>query len=173
MLALIVAIAKHRVIGHQNKMPWHLPAELAYFKRVTMGHPIIMGRKTFESIGRPLPGRRNIVVSRNPGFQGEGIEVAHTLEEAIAICADSDAFVIGGATLYIEALARADKLFITEIDAAPEGDTFFPPISADEWRETFRERREADENNPHAVEFVVLKSLNAAAQGRQQRRNWR
>lgn len=159
MLSLIVAIAKHRVIGHQNKMPWHLPAELAYFKRVTMGHPIIMGRKTFESIGRPLPGRRNIVVSRNPGFHGEGLEVAHTLQAAITLCANSDAFVIGGATLYIEALARADKLFITEIDAAPEGDTFFPPINADEWRETSRERREADEKNPHAVEFVVLERV--------------
>ena len=159
MLSLIVAIARHRVIGHQNRMPWHLPAELAYFKRITMGHPIIMGRKTFESIGRALPGRRNIVVSRNPDFHGEGIEVAHTLEAAIVMCADSDAFVIGGATLYIEALARADKLFITEIDATPQGDTFFPPISANEWRETSRERREADEKNPHAVEFVVLERV--------------
>ena len=156
MLALIVAIAKHRVIGYQNKMPWHLPAELAYFKRVTMGHPIIMGRKTFESIGRPLPGRRNIVVSRNPDFHGEGIEVAHTLEAAIGMCAGSDAFVIGGATLYVEALMRADQLFITEIDAAPAGDTFFPSISAEDWRETYREHREADEKNPHALEFVVL-----------------
>ena len=159
MLSLIVAIAQHRVIGLQNKMPWHLPAELAYFKRITMSHPIIMGRKTFDSIGRPLPGRRNIVVSRNSGFRANGIEVAHTLEAAIALCGATDVFVIGGATLYGETLARADKLFITEIDAAPVGDTFFPPIDTDEWRETSRERREADEKNPYAMEFVILERV--------------
>ncbi len=159
MLSLIVAIARQNVIGHQGGMPWHLPAELAYFKRITMGHPIIMGRKTFESIGRPLPGRRNIVVTRNADFHVDGIEVAHSLDAAIAACAGSEAFVIGGATLYVDALARADKLFITEIDAAPPGDTFFPKIDAQHWREISRERREADEKNPHAMEFVVLERV--------------
>ncbi len=159
MLSFIVAIAKQRVIGYRNGMPWHLPAELAYFKRTTIGHPIIMGRKTYESIGRPLPGRRNIVVSRNGDFHGEGIEVAHSLDAAIALCAGRDAFVIGGATLFAEALERADRLFITEIDAAPEGDTFFPPISTQQWREVSRERREADAKNPYAMEFVVLERV--------------
>lgn len=159
MLSLIVAIAKDNVIGFQNKMPWHLPAELAYFKRVTMGHPIVMGRKTFDSIGRPLPGRRNIVVTRNADFQRDGIEVAHSLAAAMALCADSDAFLIGGATLYAEALPHVDKLFITEIDAAPAGDTFFPAIDARQWRETFRERREADEKNLHALEFVIFERV--------------
>ena len=159
MLSLIVAIAKDNVIGFQNKMPWHLPAELAYFKRVTMGHPIVMGRKTFDSIGRPLPGRRNIVVTRNADFQRDGIEVAHSLAAAMALCADSDAFLIGGATLYAEALPHVDKLFITEIDAAPAGDTFFPAIDARQWRETFRERLEADEKNLHALEFVIFERV--------------
>ena len=168
MLSLIVAIARHNVIGFQNKMPWHLPAELAYFKRVTMGHPIIMGRKTFDSIGRPLPGRRNIVVSRNADFQRDGVEVAHSLDAAIGLCAGSDAFLIGGAGLFAEAMARVDRLFVTEIDAAPAGDTFFPAINAGEWRETFRERREADEKNPYAIEFVILEraSTNLNVPGR-------
>ena len=159
MLSLIVAIAKDNVIGFQHKMPWHLPAELAYFKRVTMGHPIVMGRKTFDSIGRPLPGRRNIVVTRNADFQRDGIEVAHSLAAAMALCADSDAFLIGGATLYAEALPHVDKLFITEIDATPAGDTFFPAIDARQWREIFRERREADEKNLHALEFVIFERV--------------
>ena len=155
-LSLIVAIAKNRVIGHQNKMPWHLPAELQYFKRITMGHPIIMGRKTFQSIGRPLPGRQNIVVSRNTGFTATGVEVVHSIDEAIALTAGEDAFVIGGATLYIEALPRANKLYVTEVDATPEGDTFFPLLNAHEWRETSREHREKDEKNIFAVDYVVL-----------------
>lgn len=155
-LFLIVAIAKNRVIGYENKMPWHLPAELQYFKRITMGHPIIMGRKTFESIGRPLPGRQNIVVSRNTGFTATGVEVTHSIDEAIALTAGADAFVIGGATLYIEALPRADKLYVTEVDATPEGDTFFPVLNKDEWHEASRERREKDEKNIFAVDYVVL-----------------
>ena len=155
-LSLIVAIAKNRVIGHQNKMPWHLPAELQYFKRITMDHPIIMGRKTFESIGRPLPGRQNLVVSRNTGFTATGVEVVHSIDDAIALTAGADTFVIGGATLYIEALPRADKLYVTEIDATPEGDTFFPALNEHEWREASRERREKDEKNIFSVDYVVL-----------------
>jgi dihydrofolate reductase len=158
MLSLIVAIARNRVIGYQNRMPWHLPAELAYFKQITMGHPIIMGRKTFDSIGRPLPGRRNIVVSRNPGWQHEGVELAPSLDAALSMCGREEAFLIGGASLYAGALAYADKLFITEIDAMPPGDTFFPPIDGAQWREVSRRRREADERNPHAIEFVVLEN---------------
>ncbi len=155
-LSLIVAVAKNRVIGNKNEMPWHLPADFAYFKKITIGHPIIMGRKTFESIGRPLPGRRNIVVSRNPVFRADGVEVVASLELAINACHREDAFVIGGATLYAEALPRVDRVYLTEVDAAPDGDTLFPVLDKNQWREIERERREADEKNIHAMEFVVL-----------------
>ena len=161
-LALIVAMARNRVIGHQNKMPWHLPAELAYFKRITVGHPIIMGRKTYESIGRPLPGRQNIVVSRNTDFTAPGVEVVHSMADAIARTGGVNAFVIGGATLYLEALPFADQLYITEVDAMPEGDTFFPALNEHEWRESSRERREKDAQNSLAVEYVVLERLHGS-----------
>jgi dihydrofolate reductase len=156
MLSLIVAMAKNRVIGHENKMPWHLPAELAYFKRITTGHPIIMGRKTFESIGRPLPGRRNIVVSRNTNFHAQGVEVSTSLESALALCAKDNPFVIGGASLYAEALTLAQQLYITEINADLVGDTFFPPISDSLWKEESREARSRDEKNIYDLQFVVL-----------------
>ena len=155
-LSLIVAMAKNRVIGSNNQMPWHLPADFAYFKKVTLGHPVIMGRKTFESIGRPLPGRRNIVVSRNPAFRAQGVDVMTSLDAAIKACQNTEAFVIGGATLYAEALPHADQLFITEVDASPNGDTLFPSLDKNLWREITRERRKADENNIHAMQFVVL-----------------
>jgi dihydrofolate reductase len=156
VLSLIVAMAKNRVIGYENKMPWHLPAELAYFKRITTGHPIIMGRKTFDSIGRPLPNRRNIVVSRNANFHSPGVEVANSLENALALCADENPFVIGGASLYAEALAITQKLYITEIDADLVGDTFFPPIDNSVWEEGSREARTKDEKNIYDLQFVVL-----------------
>jgi dihydrofolate reductase len=149
-------MAKNRVIGYENKMPWHLPAELAYFKRITTGHPIIMGRKTFDSIGRPLPNRRNIVVSRNANFHSPGVEVANSLENALALCADENPFVIGGALLYAEALAITQKLYITEIDADLVGDTFFPPIDHSVWEEGSREARTKDEKNIYDLQFVVL-----------------
>jgi dihydrofolate reductase len=155
-LSLIVAMAKNRVIGHDNKMPWHLPAELAYFKRITTGHPIIMGRKTFESIGRPLPGRRNIVVSRNANFHAPGIEVTNSLENALALCADENPFVIGGASLYAEALKLAERLYVTEIEAELVGDTFFPLIDSSVWQEESREVRTKDEKNIYELQFVVL-----------------
>lgn len=156
MLSLIVAMAKNRVIGFENKMPWHLPAELAYFKRVTTGHPIIMGRKTFDSIGRPLPNRRNIVVSRNTSFHSPGVEVANSLENALALCAPDNPFVIGGASLYAEALTVAQRLYITEINADLVGDTFFPPINDSLWKEESREARSKDEKNIYDLQFVVL-----------------
>lgn len=159
-ISLIVAMAKNRVIGNKNKMPWHLPADFTYFKKVTIGHPVIMGRKTFESISRPLPGRRNIVISRNAAFRADGVEVVTSLAAAINACdsqyTSQEAFVIGGATLYIEALPHADRIFVTEVDASPEGDTFFPMLDTKQWREVARERYEADEKNAHAMEFTVL-----------------
>lgn len=159
-LSLIVAMAKNGVIGHNNGLPWHLPADFAYFKKITTGHPVIMGRKTFESIGRPLPGRRNIVVSRNPTFRAAGVEVVASLEQAINACDEqnecAEVFVIGGAALYAEALPRVDRIYLTEVDTAPDGDTLFPALDKNQWREIARERREADEKNVHAMEFVAL-----------------
>ena len=159
-ISLIVATAKNGIIGSNNQMPWHLPADFAYFKRITLGHPVIMGRKTFEAIGRALPGRRNIVVSRNPYFRADGVEVATSLEAAISACqhphASEEVFVIGGATLYAQALSRADRLYITEVDATPEGDTLFPTRDPNLWREIAREHREADARNVYAMQFVVF-----------------
>ncbi len=159
-LNLIVAVANNNVIGLGGKMPWHLPAELAYFKRITTGHPIIMGRKTFESIGRPLPARRNIVVTHNRQWRHDGVEVVHSLADALQLVEGADApaaFVIGGATLYGEALQNADQIYLTAINAEVAGDTYFPLLPADIWQETSRERRSKDEKNPYDVDFVVLK----------------
>lgn len=161
MLNLIVAVAHNNVIGMAGKMPWHLPAELAYFKRITMGHPIVMGRKTFDSIGRPLPGRRNIVVTANQAWRHEGVEVAGSIETALSMIEDSSAFVIGGATLYAAALPVANRVYLTAIDATVEGDTFFPELAPEKWREVSRERREQDEKNAYDVDFVVFERMSA------------
>lgn len=128
MLTLIVAMSRNHVIGRAGQLPWHLPEDLQHFKATTMGHPIIMGRKTYESIGRPLPGRRNIVVTRNADYQAEGITIVHSLDEAIEHCVDQDAFVIGGAQLYAQALPRANRIYLTLIDSEIAGDTYFPKI---------------------------------------------
>ena len=149
-LSLIVAMATNRTIGLNKKMPWHLSADLKQFKKITMGHPIIMGRKTFESIGRPLPGRQNIIISRDINYQQEGCLVFNDLDSAVQHCSEQDeVFVIGGATLYKVTLERADRLYITQINQAFEGDTWFPEIDAADWREVARE----DINNDASVDF--------------------
>ena len=127
MISLIVAHDKNRVIGYENKMPWHLPGDLQYFKEMTMGKPIIMGRKTFESIGRPLPGRRNIVITRNESYNADGIEIVSSLEEAIELTKDDiEIMIIGGEQIFRLALPIAQRLYITEIDKGFKGDTYFP-----------------------------------------------
>lgn len=156
MLALIAAVARNGVIGRDNAMPWHLPADLAHFKRTTLGRPVIMGRKTFESIGKPLPGRRNIVVTRNPAWQAPGTESAASLADALARCDGEDIFVIGGATLYREALPLAARIHLTEIDADIAGDTHFPALSGGDWREISRAHHPKDERNPYDLSFIVL-----------------
>lgn len=161
-LSLVCALARNRAIGLNNQLPWHLPRDLAHFKAVTMGHPIIMGRKTFDSIGRPLPGRRNIVVSRQPDWSREGVITARSLDEAIeqatAVAQNSgspDLMLIGGASLYELALPLAHRLYLTEVHVEVPGDAFFPRISPSEWTEISREEFLADEKNPIACAFVI------------------
>lgn len=154
---LVAAMANNRVIGRDNQMPWHLPADLQHFKSVTMSHPILMGRKTFESIGRPLPGRRNLVISRNPGLQLEGAEVFNSLEQAIAACAGVEQLmIIGGANLYQQTLAMADRLYLTFIELDTDGDAHFPEWQDDEWQEIDRESHQPDDKNPYHYQFVTL-----------------
>ena len=155
-VTLIVAVARNGVIGRNGKLPWRLPEDLAFFKRTTMGSPIIMGRRTWESIGRPLPGRRNIVVSRSKEFTAPGAEVAADLDAALALCAGTlEAFVIGGAQLYAVALPRAQQLVITEIDADFEGDTYWPTIDKAQWQETSREHQPPSRQRAFALDFVT------------------
>lgn len=154
-LTLIVARARNGVIGANGKLPWHLPEDLAFFKRTTMGHPIVMGRKTWESIGRPLPGRRSLVVTRDRAFAAPGAEVVHSLDEAIRRCADaSEIFVIGGAQLYAEAMPLADRLLVTEVDADFAGDTHLAAPSPQHWTESARERHPPTNRRPFAFSFV-------------------
>jgi dihydrofolate reductase len=155
--SLIVARARNGVIGRDNGMPWHLPADLAHFKRTTMGCPVIMGRRTWESIGRALPGRRNVVVSRTPGFQAPGAEVVTSLDDAWrAVSGASEAFVIGGAQLYAQALREADRIYLTDIAGEVAGDTLFPALEPGQWRESMLGEHAADERNPFALRFLLL-----------------
>jgi dihydrofolate reductase len=154
-VTLILARARNGVIGARGGLPWHLPEDLAFFKRTTMGHPIVMGRKTWESIGRPLPGRRSVIVTRDRGFTAPGAEVVHSLDEAIRRCADTDEiFVIGGAQLYADALPCADRLLLTEIDADFDGDTFLPAPGSEAWTESSRERHPPSDTRPFGFDFV-------------------
>jgi dihydrofolate reductase len=161
-LTLIVARARNGVIGRDNQLPWRLPEDLAFFKRTTMGASIIMGRKTHESIGRPLPGRRNIVVSRDASRRYEGCDVVTSVEDALKLSPDTEAFLIGGAQLYADAIARADKLIITEIDADFDGDTHFPAPDPELWREVSRETHRAKAPNDFAFAFVSYERIASA-----------
>lgn len=157
IVSMIAAMAKGRVIGLNNKMPWHLPAELQLFKRATLGKPIVMGRNTFESIGRPLPGRLNIVLSRQVDYQPEGVTVVASLEEAKQAAGDvEELMIIGGATIYQQCLTEADRLYLTHIDLEVAGDTWFPDYEQYEWQELEQESYPADENNPHNYRFSLL-----------------
>ncbi|AWP34045.1 type 3 dihydrofolate reductase [Pantoea eucalypti] len=156
MISLIAALAADRIIGMENAMPWDLPADLAWFKRNTLKKPVIMGRLTFESIGRPLPGRLNIVVSSQPGTT-EGVTWVTSLDEAIQAAGDAEEImVIGGGRVYEQMLKRADRLYLTHIDAEVEGDTQFPDYEPDEWQSTFSEFHDADEQNSHSYCFEIL-----------------
>ena len=155
-LSLIAAVSRNNVIGKDNKMPWHFPADLQFFKTTTLGKPIIMGRKTWESLGRILPGRRHIVVTRNKDYTAEGVEIIHSTDAALKQASNVDeAVIIGGAHLYEEMLPLTDRLYLTEIDAEFEGDTFFPEWNKEEWEVVSSETHPADEKNSFPYRFVV------------------
>lgn len=159
-IALIAAMAENRVIGHNNQLPWRISADLKHFKSLTMGKPIIMGRKTWQSIGRPLPGRTNIVITRDSSFQAAGCEVVHSLEQALqAAAGHQQVMIIGGANLYQQTLARADLLYLTLVRAEVQGDAFFPELEEGEWRELERESHSADENNEYDYDFITLQRI--------------
>ena len=161
-LTLIVARARNGVIGRDNQLPWRLPEDLAFFKRTTMGAPIVMGRKTHESIGRVLPGRRNIVVTRDAARRFEGCDTVTNLDDALALAARdgaAEAFLIGGAQLYEEGLRRADKMIVTEIHADFDGDARFPAPDPAQWEEVSRETHRAKEPNDFEYAFVVYRRV--------------
>ena len=147
-ITLVAAMARNRAIGLEGAMPWHLPRELRHFKEITMGKPIVMGRKTWESIGRVLPGRQNIVVTRNPDYVVEGCDLAESLEAAVNVARGAEVMIIGGGQLYAEALPHADRMVLTRVDCEPEADTWFPEWIAAEWSETTSRSEMADEKNP-------------------------
>ncbi len=165
-LSIVVAMAENRVIGRGNRLPWHLPADLQHFKSLTMGKPVLMGRKTHDSIGRALPGRHNVVVTRQPGYTAKGCTVVSSIDSALAACPNADEImVIGGAELYRELLPLSETIYLTLVHGDFEGDTFFPEIAPAEWRETARVERSADDKNPHPYSFVVMQRRPASQRG--------
>lgn len=155
MLNLIVAASENNVIGKDGDLPWSLPDDLQYFKKVTNGHPIIMGRKCYESIGRPLPGRQNIIISRQSEYAIEGCDIAGSLEEALGTAEGKEVFVIGGGQIYEQALPHVDRIYLTRVHTEIDGDVVFSQLG-DEWKEISAERHEADERHEYAFTFVVL-----------------
>lgn len=157
MISLIWAMDENRVIGKNNQLPWHLPEDLKFFKRVTMGHPIAMGRKTHDSIGRNLPGRENIVITRQNDFQCDGCTVLHSVQELVDYAAEKnkEVFVIGGAEIFKQILPFADRLYLTQIYDRFEGDTFFPELNMEEWELISQEKGIKDEKNPYDYEFLI------------------
>ncbi|GAB1258500.1 type 3 dihydrofolate reductase [Aurantivibrio plasticivorans] len=167
-IALIVAMADQRVIGGGNKLLWHLPEDLKFFKRTTLGKPVIMGRKTYDSIGRPLPERTNIVVTRQGDWDADGVTVVHSVDDALSLVSDlpliegrEEVMVIGGAQIYKEALPLVQRMYLTRIDAQFDGDAFFPDFNNDEWNEVERLDHRSDSRNPYNYSFITLERKNA------------
>jgi len=158
-IAFVVAYARGRVIGKDNALPWRMPADMRRVRQLTMGKPLIMGRRTYESIGRPLEGRTSIVLTRDPAFRAEGVLVARSPDEALELARErgaEEAIVFGGSEVFAQFLPRADRLYVTEIDASFEGDRTFPEIDPHEWREVERTEHAPDERNPHPYRFLTL-----------------
>lgn len=159
IISAIVATAHNNVIGKDNQIPWYLPADLSYFKKTTLDHHLIMGRNCFRSIGRPLPKRTNIVVTRDPFFTADGVLIAHSVEEALGIAYDggeTEVFIIGGGEIYRETADLWDRIYLTEVELEVEGDVFFPETVSGEWEETWREAHQPDEKNEWAYTFRIL-----------------
>lgn len=158
VISAIVAMAENRVIGAKNQLPWHLPADLAHFKSITTGHPILMGRKTYESIGKPLPNRTNIIMTRDPYYQVDHCIVVSSIDDAIAAASDEhqEFFIIGGAEIYQQLLPSIQRLYLTLIHQEFEGDVYFPELNMSEWEEISRAAHTADEKNVYAYSFIVL-----------------
>jgi dihydrofolate reductase len=158
-LSIIVAVANNNVMGRDNTLPWHMPSDLKRFKQLTMGHHILMGRKTFDEIKKPLPGRTNVVITRNVDFNPEGVAIARSVEEAISkaeASGDSEIFIIGGADIIRQILHLADRMYLTRVHTEPAGDTFFPDFDdVNEWKLVDVEHYEADEKNPHPYSFLT------------------
>ncbi|MFQ5661130.1 MAG: dihydrofolate reductase, partial [Gammaproteobacteria bacterium] len=156
-VSIVVAMDERGIIGANGGLPWHLSADLKHFKQITMGKPVIMGRKTHESIGRPLPGRENIVITRDTHYTAEGCTVLHSLDEVMTYCSDQEeVMIMGGAAFYRQALDRTTRIYLTEVHACVEGDTFFPALDRSHWKEVDRQDFQADEKNEYAYSFVVL-----------------
>ncbi|MDH5359110.1 MAG: type 3 dihydrofolate reductase [Gammaproteobacteria bacterium] len=158
IISLIWAMADDRVIGIENRLPWKLPADMKWFRQHTLGKPIIMGRKTFESFGgKPLPQRTNIVITKDEGYQADGIVVVHSIEDALKAAGEvEEVMIIGGMSFYLQMLSRADKLYMTLIHERFAGDAWFPEFDLNQWQELEREDHQADEKNPHAYSFVTM-----------------
>lgn len=165
IISMIAAIGRNKVIGHKNTLPWHLPADFAHFRALTLGKPIVMGQKTFESIGKPLPGRKNIILTLDPNFASEGVTVVHSLDEAIKAAVTSEVpsipqaqevMICGGASIYQQFLPRAGRLYLTLIHAEFAGDAYFPEWNPREWQEVRREDHQADDKNSVDYSFVTL-----------------
>ncbi len=157
MISIIAAMAENRVIGNDNALPWHLPADLKHFKAMTLGKPIIMGRKTWESLPGRLPDRTHIIVTSNHYYQAEGCVVVHSLESALEVAGDvPEVMIVGGAMLYRQALPLAHRLYLTLVEVEVDGDTRFPKFDLAQWQETERQRYSSDEKNPYAYSFVTL-----------------
>ena len=156
ILSLIAAMDKNRLIGRDNALPWHLPADLAHFKNITMAKPILMGRKTYDSIGRPLPGRTNIVITRSDDIEIEGVTVVNSIEDAISTVPDAEELmVIGGSLIYELVLPKAHRMYLSFVEGEFEGDAWFPEFNENEWEITGTQTQTADEKNVHACRFVT------------------
>lgn len=155
MISMIWAMGKDNALGCKNRMPWYLPADFAYFKKVTMGKPVIMGRKTFESIGKPLPGRENVIITRDACFKAEGCILLHSIDKAMEYARDKDVFIIGGAEIYSVFMQVADRLYVTEINETFEADTYFPEIDYSRWKLAAAEPGIKDGRNPYDYRWLV------------------
>lgn len=162
IISCIVAVAKNNVIGKDNDIPWYLPADLKYFKKVTTGHHIIMGRKCYQSIGRPLPNRTNVIITRDPFFISTNCLVAHSIEEALNIAHDNgekECFIIGGGTIYQQTQDLWDKLYLTTVDIEPEGDIYFADLNNKKWKTISEERHKKDDKNKYDYTFSILEKI--------------